>query len=171
MAAARVIHFGTDECHRLRVLRSVGYSVDDCASLAQLRAELAAHEETAAVCITEDLAEPPETAASFVRSCTPAPVVLFRRTNRECEEAPFDLVVDTLTPPQKWLSEIQELIAGSQALRAQSRELCMEFAQLRRESEAARTKSSDVRERSRLQRARNTGPMGFIPPKEEPPSR
>lgn len=110
----RVIHFGTDECHRITVLRSVGYSVDDCSSLTQLRAQLSSDADALAVCITEDLAGPPEAAASVAKSCSSAPLVLFRRSNGDCEETAFDLIVETLTPPQKWLNEIEDLIARSQ---------------------------------------------------------
>src|SRR4051794_28057333 len=34
---ARVIHFGSDDCHRLMVLESAGYVVEDSDGLTQLR--------------------------------------------------------------------------------------------------------------------------------------
>lgn len=169
--AARVIHFGTDECYRITVLRSVGYSVDECSSLVQLRAELASNGEAVAICITEDFTDPPETAVPLVRSCTPAPLVLFRRSNRDYEETPFDLVIDTLTPPQRWLTEIQDVIQRSQALRAHSRELYIESAQLRDASRAARKKSAEERDRSRVERSKNTGPAGISPSEPDGNSR
>src|SRR5215472_12463406 len=42
---AKVVHFGTDDCHRLMVLRSAGYLVEDCACLEQLSGFLAGDAE------------------------------------------------------------------------------------------------------------------------------
>jgi hypothetical protein len=167
--AARVIHFGTDECYRITVLRSVGYSVDDCSSLVELRAELSTDGGAVAVCITEGISGPPEAAVSLAKTCSSAPLVLFRRSNRDCEAAAFDLVVDTLTPPQEWLTDMQDLIVRSQDLRARSGELARESAQLRQGSRAVREKSREERERSNMERSRNIGTPGFGPPEPKPP--
>jgi hypothetical protein len=116
--AARVIHFGPDDCHRLIVLQSAGYAVDACNSLGQLRASLTAGDKADAVVMSDAEGVAPEEVASVARDHSLAPVVLFRGTNRVYEDSRFDLVVHTLTPPEVWLSEVNELIAKGRVLRA-----------------------------------------------------
>jgi hypothetical protein len=118
--AARVIHFGVDDCHRLMVLRSAGYSVDNCDSLGQLITKLETDGEADAVVMSDCDGISTEEAASLARTHTKAPVVLFRSTNRSVEESAFDLVVHSLTPPEVWLNEVDALIAQCQMLRVQS---------------------------------------------------
>lgn len=114
--AARVIHYGVDNCHRLTILRSLGYSVDDCSSLLQLREALTAGNKTGAVFITEDEPQGCQAAVSLAKSCTSAPLVLFRRSNADCCEGSFDLVIESLTPPQDWLHAVQGLITRCRSL-------------------------------------------------------
>jgi hypothetical protein len=109
--AARVIHSGPDDCHRLMVLRSAGYAVDDCMSLGQLRAFLLAAGESDAILLSDGDGVAPEEAVALARGCSSAPVILFSGTNRAYEDAAFDLVVHTLTPPEVWLREVDALIA------------------------------------------------------------
>jgi hypothetical protein len=150
--AARVIHYGNDECHRLTVLRSAGYAVDSYNSLPQLREALTTNGKPEAVFITEDDRDSPLLVVTIAKSCSSAPLVLFRRSNAIFEEEHFDLVIDSLTPPTQWLNELQELIVHGQTLRARSRELAKESAQLRVEASAAREKSRVERKRSRQER-------------------
>jgi len=156
--AARVIHFGPDDCHRLMVLRSAGYAVDGCASLAQLRASLQAGGEADAVLMTEGDGVAPEDAASLAKSCSSAPVILFSGTNRAYEGAAIDLVVHSLTPPEVWLNEVDALIAKSRVLGGNLAALSQKSAHLREESAAAVNKSRAERTRSQQERARNEGP-------------
>ncbi len=107
---AKVIHFGTDECHRLMVLRSAGYAVENCASLAQLCACLAAGEPADAVLMSDSDHATPREAVALVRALSDLPVVLFRNTNIAYEESAFDLVVQCLTPPEVWLDQVDALI-------------------------------------------------------------
>jgi hypothetical protein len=109
--AARVIHFGPDDCHRLMVLQSAGYAVDDCVSLGQLRASLLVAGEADAVLLSDGDGVDPEEAAALARGCCSVPVVLFGNTNRAHKDAAFDLVVHSLTPPEVWLREVDALIA------------------------------------------------------------
>jgi hypothetical protein len=108
--AARVIHFGPDDCHRLMVLQSAGYAVEDCLSLGQLRASLAG-DEADAVLLSDGDGVAPEEAVALARGCSSAPVVLFCSTNQVYEDAAFDLVVHSLTRPEIWLREVDALIA------------------------------------------------------------
>ncbi len=116
--AVRVIHFGPDDCHRLIVLQSAGYAVDACNSLGQLQASLTAGGKADAVVMSDADGIAPEEVVSLAKSHSSAPVVLFRGTNRVYEDSRFDLVVHTLTPPEVWLSEVNELIAKGRVLRA-----------------------------------------------------
>lgn len=153
--AARVIHFGPDDCHRLMVLRTAGYAVDDCRSLLQLSTCLATgHAADAMVTSDSDGLEPTQ-AIELVKTRTFIPVVLFRSTNLAYEESGIDLVVNCLTPPEIWLREVDKLIERSRAIRAQSQQLIDQSVQLRRESAAARDRARAERQRSLRERARN----------------
>lgn len=156
--AARVIHFGPDDCHRLMVLRSAGYAVDGCVSLAQLRASLLAESRADAVLLSDGDAIAAEDAASLAKSCSSAPVVLFSGTNRAYEGAVFDLVVHSLTPPEVWLYEVDALIANSRVLGRRLACLSEKSAVLLEASAVAVSKSRLERTRSRQERARNAAP-------------
>jgi hypothetical protein len=116
--AARVIHFGPDDCHRLIVLQSAGFSVDACNSLGQLRASLTVGGEADAVVMSDADGIAPDEVVSLAKTHSTAPVVLFRGTNRVYEDSRFDLVVHTLTRPEVWLNEVNTLIAKGRVLRA-----------------------------------------------------
>jgi len=152
--AARVIHFGPDDCHRLMVLRTAGYAVDNCNSLIQLRSSLLTGGGADAVLVSDGEGVAPETAIAVAKSHSSAPVVLFRSTNLSYQDSGFDLVVHSLTPPEVWLNEVDALIARSLALRAQSEALVTESRQLRRESVVSVVRSRAERERSKRERAR-----------------
>ncbi len=158
--AARVIHFGEDDCHRLMVLRLAGYSVDECNSLVQLRSALLTDGSADAFCVTEGYKVAPEEAIHLVRAHTRLPVVLFKASNQSYDGPIFDLVVPSLTPPDVWLNEMERLIAQSKAVRDNSQALIKRSGDLRRQSEALRKKSSDERERSRRERERTAGSVG-----------
>lgn len=111
MASARILHFGKDDCHRLSVLRSAGYAVEDCRSLRAFREALEADGKPDAVFITEREDSLQGIAISLSKSCSLAPLVLFRRRHGDLREEGFDLVVDSLTSPARWLGEVGDLIA------------------------------------------------------------
>ena len=140
--AARVIHVGVDTCHRLPVLENAGYRIRACASISQLRAALESEVPLDAVLISEGDGAAHQDAVALARSCTAAPIVLFRETQRNYSESAFDLVIPLLDPPRAWLPEIAALIAGRQALCADARALQQESASLRRESAADRAGAS-----------------------------
>jgi len=161
---ARIVHFGSDTCHRMPVLKSAGYSINDCRSLAQLHYALQICAEADAVVMTEPDRVAPDSAISIARSSSTAPLILFPGRRLEYKESDFDLVVPALTPPEQWLSDIAALIQRSQAIRAQSQSL-VDQSSLRREAEAARKKSRLERERSRRECARNAEMLGRDPQK------
>jgi hypothetical protein len=111
VATVRLIHFGSDDCHRVNVLRSAGYSVDDCRSMRAFREALSADRKPAAVFITEREGDPTGDAISLTKSHSAAPVIFFRRSHCDLSNENFDLVIESLTPPEQWLQEIDQLIA------------------------------------------------------------
>ena len=113
---ARVIHFGTDDCHRLMVLRSAGYAVENCGSLGQLRACLADDSAADALLISDSEGISLREAAAFACAHSSLPVVLFRNTNLAYDESGFDLVVQCLTPPEVWLNDLDALIERSRSV-------------------------------------------------------
>ncbi len=134
---ARVIHFGPDDCHRLMVLRSAGYSIDDCRSLVQLRdcLDCGATAEALLMSDAEDLQ--PQEAIALAKTYVSLPVILFRSTTLTYEESGVDLVVHCLTPPKVWLNEVDALIEKSRAIRTQSQVPARKSAPFRRESALA----------------------------------
>lgn len=110
--AARVIHFGLDDCCRIVVLKSAGCSVDDCAiSVSQLHAALLRNPGVDAVVVSENDSVEPDEAISLTRATTTA-LILFQSTNPHYDVSEFDLVVPALTDPRKWVSDIAGLIAS-----------------------------------------------------------
>ena len=114
---AHVLHIGIDDCHRVAVLRSVGYRVEECASLLQLGSALERGNGADAVFLTESDGISQEQAIMVARERSMAPVILFRRTHQETTEEAFDLVVQPLTSPTKWLQDVESLLARSRVMR------------------------------------------------------
>jgi hypothetical protein len=157
--AARVIHFGVDDCYRLSVLRRAGYVIEDCSNLIQLRDALEADAD--AVMLNDSHGSVPENAISLARSRTLAPIVLFPNSKRSYPTEQIDLVVPTFTPPQEWLLELANLIVHSRAVQEYSRLLQEQSQQLCLESAQAREKSREERARARREAARNAA-HGFV---------
>ncbi len=153
--AARVIHFGIDDCHRLMVLRNAGYAVDECVSLVQLRSALKAQASAEAVFVSEGESIPQQAVATLTRTHSSAPLILFQGTNCVADEPAFDLVVPNFTPPDVWLNHIKSLIEQSKAIRDRAQFLVAQSEMLRRESSEVRIKSRNERERSRRARERS----------------
>lgn len=156
--AARVIHFGPDDCHRLMVLRSAGYAVDGCESLAQLRRLLLTKTKADAVMLSDGPGFALEEAASLVRSCSSAPMVVFGGTNRAYEGMAFDLVVHSLTPPESWLHEVDAVISKSGLLGERLSAFSRRSAQVLPQSALGIDKSRSARMRSGQERAPNAVP-------------
>ena len=146
--AARVIHFGVDQCYRLSVLRRAGYDVDNCGSLIQLCEALDSTGETDAVMVNDSDGSVPSQAISLARSRTSAPIILFPHSIRTYSTADFDLVVPCFTPPEEWLLDLANLIVDSRVVRAYSQLLTERAEVLRSESAAVCKKSCRERARS-----------------------
>jgi hypothetical protein len=162
---ARVIHFGPDDCHRVMVLRSAGYSIADCRSMVQLRDCLDGG-ATADALLTSDAEDfQPQEAIALAKTHVSLPVILFRTTTLSYEESGVDLVVHCLTPPEVWLNEVDALIEKSRAMRARSQVFAGKSAQLRRESALAVLQSRAGQEWFRKEIAR---PLPTHPSTSEP---
>lgn len=147
--AARVIHVGADTCHRLPVLENAGYQVHTCISVFELREALAASEEPEAVLISEKAEGAHPEAVLIARSCSSAPIILFRETQSTLAESSFDLVIPNLVPPQTWLAELAAVIARRRALGA----IAKPSAAKRKSAEAgAKSSTPPVRPRKALER-------------------
>src|SRR5947207_11384797 len=118
--AARVIHFGVDDCYRLSVLRRAGYDIDDCDNLNQLQAALESRADADAVMVNDSTGAVPEFAISLARSRSSAPIILFPNSSRTYGSEEVDLIVPCFTPPEEWLLKLANLIVRSRTLRAYS---------------------------------------------------
>lgn len=116
---AHVLHIGADDCHRVAVLRSVGYQVDECLSLPHLAKALERGRGVDAVFLTESDGLAHEQAVLLARQRS-APVIFFQRSNDGKSARQFDLVVEPLTSPTKWLRDVGALLEWSRGVRAQS---------------------------------------------------
>jgi len=137
--AARVIHFGADECYRLKVLRRAGYDIETCSNLIQLRAAFDSGSEADAVIVNDSDGSVPLPGISLARSRTSAPIILFPDSGRTYKTEEIDLIVPSFTPPEEWLHDLANLIVRSRTIRA-----CSQL--LRRQSELLREDSAAVRE-------------------------
>ena len=147
--AARVIHFGVDDCYRLSVLRRAGYDIDDCSNLIQLQAALESKGDADVVMMNDSDGSIPEFVIPLARSRSSAPIILFPNSSRTYSTEEVDLVVPSFTPPEEWLLDLANLIVRSRAIRAYSQMLHEQSQLLRMESAAVREKSRQEQERAR----------------------
>jgi len=161
--AAHVLHIGMDDCHRVAVLRSVGYYVDECASLAQLAATLQIRRDPQALFLTDCEGIRPDEVVTLARQLTAAPVIFFPSSNYGASEDVFDLVIPPLTAPEKWLKDVNALLEWSRDVRADSLLLTDQARTLRKESSLVRRSSEKERERSMRERTRNSGAIQADP--------
>lgn len=117
MTSGSLIHFGVDQCFRMRVLQGAGFSVADCESLEALSAELL--ERPDALVVEEEPNEQVDKAISLSRSFPAVPLILFRPL-METAPCSADLTIRSFTPPELWLHEIKDLIVRNHVLVAQS---------------------------------------------------
>lgn len=124
--AARVLHFGTDDCNRLLVLRSVGYSVDLCPTVEEFHSLMQKRTGADAILVTGVPVGERRQVVTLTRERSHAPLVLFNTSYDYADEGKFDLVIPPLTRPEEWLRkiaatiEIKRLFASWQPLARQS---------------------------------------------------
>jgi len=151
--AAKVLHFGTDTCNRLLVLRSVGYSVDACLSLTEFHTILESSDPDAVLVASRPSLERRQV-ITFTREHSRAGLVLFDSSYYGSEEGEFDLVIGPQVTPEEWLRQIALLIEQSRVLKARSRTVRERSSQLIKASEVARQASEIARRKSVAQRER-----------------
>lgn len=139
--AARLIHFGLDDCYRVNVLRRAGYEIDDCTSLVQLREALESNAEADAVMLNGVHGSIPFQAISITRSRIPAPIVLFTNPGHTYPIDKIDLIVPAFTRPTEWLLDLAKLIIHYRTVRSRSQLIREHSEMLRRQSAQARAKS------------------------------
>ena len=152
--AARVIHFGIDECHRVPLLRRAGYSVKECSSLRLLHTALLHPPFPDVVAFAEREGKEAEihTAAWVVRSHTDSPIVLFQSEGRPFDASVFSLAIPPFTYPRVWLDNLSGLLERSRALKAESRAIQAEAARLCDEAAFEGGRAALERKRSALLR-------------------
>lgn len=151
--AARVIHFGFDDCYRVKVLRSAGYEVKESHSLVDLRTDLQRDDGIAAVFVSSDDEGTAEEAATIARNS--APVIVFRREMQPLDESKFDCIFERTIPPADWLSATAEVIANSRGIREASEKLRIETKWLRDDAAEVCAESRRQIERARILIGRN----------------
>ena len=108
--AAKLLHFGTDDCNRLLVLRSVGYSVELCPTVEEFHPALQKRPDADAVLVRAASERESRQVVRLAREHSNAPLVLFNTYYDYADEDQFELVISPLTPPEEWLRQIAGLI-------------------------------------------------------------
>ena len=150
--AARVIHYGWDDCYRVQVLRSAGFEVWEAPSLSTLDLDLQRDEPVDAVIVSEESRQSTEQALEMVRRRSLAPVILFRRAEPDVDHEAFDRVYSWCVPPAQWLSQTAELIARGRELQKESARLVREARAVREEIRRQCARSKHERTRIVLQK-------------------
>ena len=151
--AARVLHFGTDTCNRLLVLRSVGYSADTCTSVVEFHSALELSDPDAVLVGSRRKVERLQV-VTLTREHSRARLILFDNAYGGLDEGEFDLVIPPLMHPEEWLRKVAEAIEQSRALNARSTAIRERSAQLVKGSKTVRLASMSERERTVQERTK-----------------
>jgi hypothetical protein len=148
--AARVVHFGLNDCYRVDVLKTAGYSVDHCQSIERLHSNLIQFPDPDAVAIAEWEGMEPEVslAVRIARATCAAPLILFRRQDGYVKTSDFDLVIPPLAPITAWLGDLETLINSSRAIRERSSTTRAQSQLLTQQAKALVEESRRERKRS-----------------------
>jgi FixJ family two-component response regulator len=110
---AHVLHFGREDLHRVMVLRSAGYLVEECLTAGTLVGLIESGARADLICVSEGVELPPFEALVCARTNCVAPIVFFRTTSQTYSDFKFDLEIEPLTTPAKWLSDIGRLLGAA----------------------------------------------------------
>ena len=119
MRTARIIQFGEDICHRLKVLKGAGYVVAKCESITEIESWLHSSEPPDAVVVMDEFGKASRDAVFLAKGELSLPVILFATTEESHTDSSFDLVIPVLTSPETWLARIEETITRSRSLRGE----------------------------------------------------
>jgi hypothetical protein len=134
--AAKVIHFGVDDCYRINVLRRAGYDITQCSNLVQFRAALDSDADADVVMVTDGDGLMSLQAISMAHARCSAPIIVFPNPGRAYRVEGIDLMVPLFTPPEEWLLDLANLIVRNRVIRAYSRLLQRQSSQAGAESGA-----------------------------------
>jgi len=109
--AIRIVLLGSDRFNRVAALRSKGYAVDECYSVAELHSSLVGVLPTDAIAIAESDAAVIDSATSLARAISAAPLILFENGAQHPNPGEFDLLIPANAAEQHWLSDIAQLVA------------------------------------------------------------
>ena len=165
--AAKVLHFGTDDCNRLLVLRSVGYDVEFCPSLVEFP-PLLQRSDPDAVLVTGRPNRERGQVVTLTRELSHARLILFGSSHSVAGDGEFDLVIPPLMHPEEWLQQVSSVIERSRTLTATATVIREQSVLLRKDSEIARLKSMIERERSATARARTQRVLDDIRQEPDP---
>ena len=168
--ASTLVHYGTEYCNRLLVLRAAGYSVDACSSVREFRASLEQRAALKAVLVAARPDTERRQVVTLTRENSHAGLVLFDSTCSDGEERGFDIVIPPQTRPEDWLRKIAELIAKSRSLNAAATTIREQSALLRRDAQITRLTMIE-REKSATQRAKIQRVIDHISQKLNPSDR
>jgi hypothetical protein len=108
--APKLIYYGTDHSHRVSVLRSAGYVVENCKSAPELVRFLESDAEILVIVFSDEERETPLEAVDAARARCSAPLIVFRDSATLHDAAGYDFTIPNLTPPAEWLKDIAALI-------------------------------------------------------------
>ena len=108
----KILTFGYDACHRWAVMRFVGFRVEECESVRDLRQRLISSTDVDAVIMVEDIVSIPPEAITAAKSYFNGPLVLFESRFPAENEHVFDVRVPNLMEPSEWLQRIQAAIGN-----------------------------------------------------------
>jgi hypothetical protein len=132
-----VLHFGTDDCNRLLVLRSVGYSVNLCPTVEEFHSLMQKRTGADAILVAGVPVRERRQVVTLTRERSHAPLVLFNTSYDYADEGKFDLVIPPLTRPEEWLRKIaatidqaafRVLATSSSAIRRSTKRLSLTIA-------------------------------------------
>ena len=89
--APKLIYCGSDNSHRLSVLRSAGYTVENCGSASDLGSFLAPGAEILVILFSDEEKETLPEMIDTARACCSAPLAVFRHSSNIQDDIGYDL--------------------------------------------------------------------------------
>ena len=95
--APKLIYCGSDNSHRLSVLRSAGYTVENCGSASDLGSFLAPGAEILVILFSDEEKETLPEMIDTARACCSAPLAVFRHSSNIQDDIGYDLFKRLMT--------------------------------------------------------------------------
>lgn len=162
--SATIVHFGSDVCSRLLLLRHAGYQVHDCGEAVPKLNDLLREQSKIDAILFNECRSSIVEALHTSRSLTTAPIVAFEGANFLPHPSDFDLVVARLTPPAEWLNQIEALIQRTQQTIERSKTIRQQSSEL--QAQSASLRESSATQNDRCTRELEVAKQLTKPPKE-----